>query len=459
MLHPQQQQQQQQLHASSIHSKQHSLSDPLHLLKDHHDSDPPSDSDYSSAASDSGCSSSSPPTLQPSDHGDVLSETSTDPIPGNMKVLDIRSKTVESMADSAHLARVVAQTLSTRETVFPASSARFDAEQNGRRGTNNNKVGVSTSPIIQDVLVRSIPTLVLYDDNGLNIFNDITHVDEYYITSAEMQIFKDKSNEIAQTHVGNNGVLIELGVGSMRKTRYLLDAIVSQNKSVTYYALDLSAQSLTQSLQPLALQFPTIKFVGLLGTYDDSLLYIKDHLPRDKGTTRTLLWLGTSIGNTTRKEAAEFLERVKNLAMQVGDVLLCGIDRRNDASVVKAAYDDSKGVTRAFILNGLRHVERIFGGERDELFPLSKFEYVSLYNAELGRHEAYYRSLEQQRVEVDVDSVSHVFEFEEGELIFIEYSIKYDGEDIKRLMEQSGLRWTKEWLDQTQRYSLHCFEK
>ncbi|KAJ3398190.1 hypothetical protein HDU80_009157 [Chytriomyces hyalinus] len=451
----------QQLHPS-IHSKDlPSFTDPLHLRKDH-DSDPPSDSEeYSSSASDSGFSSSSPPTLQLSDHGDAstLSESSRDPIPRNMTVLDIRSKSVESMADSAHLARVVAQTLSTRETVFPASSARFDAEQNGKRAFNNNNNTAGVSTPIQDVLVRSIPTLVLYDDNGLDIFNDITHVDEYYITNAEMQIFKDKSDEIAQAHVGNNGVLIELGVGSMRKTRYLLDAIVSQNKSVTYYALDLSAQSLTQSLQPLALQFPSIKFVGLLGTYDDSLLYIKDHLPRDSGSTRTLLWLGTSIGNTTRKEAAEFLERVKRLAMQDGDVLLCGIDRRNDASVVKAAYDDPKGVTRAFILNGLRHVERIFGGEMGELFPLSKFEYVSLYNADLGRHEAYYRSLEKQRVEVDVDSVPHVFEFEEGELIFIEYSIKYDAEDIKRLMDQSGLRWAKEWLDQTERYSLHCFAK
>ncbi|KAI8845367.1 histidine-specific methyltransferase [Chytriomyces cf. hyalinus JEL632] len=444
-----------QLHPSLI-SKEPLFTDGLHILKDH-ESDPPSDSEYSSSASDSGFSSSSPPTLQPSDHGDIstMSEASTEPSPSNMKVLDIRSKTVDSMADSAHLARVVAQTLSTRDTVFPASSARFDAEQNGNRASNGDG---GMNPI-QDVLVRSIPTLVLYDDNGLDIFNDITHVDEYYITNAEMQIFKDKSSEIAQTHVGDNGVLIELGVGSMRKTRHLLDAIVNQNKSVTYYALDLSAQSLTQSLQPLALQFPGIKFVGLLGTYDDSLLYIKDHLKRDENSTRTLLWLGTSIGNTTREEAAQFLARVKDCAMQEGDVLLCGIDRRNDAGIVKAAYDDSKGVTRAFILNGLRHVERIFGGERDQLFPLSKFEYVSLYNAELGRHEAYYRSLEQQRVEVDVDSVSHVFEFEEGELIFIEYSIKYDGEDIKQLMDQSGLRWAKEWADETQRYSLHCFAK
>ncbi|KAJ3233867.1 hypothetical protein HDU81_001930 [Chytriomyces hyalinus] len=450
------------LHLSQLHpsllSKEPLFTDGLHLVKDH-DDDPPSDSEYSSSsASDSGFSSSSPTTLQPSDHTDIstMSETSTDSIPSNMKVLDIRSKTVESMADSAHLARVVAQTLSTRATVFPASSARFDAEQNGRDATS--KDGAS-SPIIQDVLVRSIPTLVLYDDNGLDIFNDITHVDEYYITNAEMQIFKDKSSEITQKHIGDNGVLIELGVGSMRKTRYLLDAIVTQNKSVTYYALELSAQSLTQSLQPLALQFPTINFVGLLGTYDDSLLYIKDHLTREINTTRTLLWLGTSIGNSTREEAGQFLARVKDCAMQEGDVLLCGIDRRNDASIVKAAYDDPQGVTRAFILNGLRHVERIFGGEQDELFPLSKFEYVSLYNAELGRHEAYYRSLEQQRVEVNVDNVSHVFEFEEGELIFIEYSIKYDGKDIKQLMDQSGLRWAREWADETQRYSLHCFEK
>ena len=263
----------------------------------------------------------------------------------------------------------------------------------------------------------------------------------------------------------------------MRKTRYLLESLVRQKKSVTYYALDLSEKSLVESLSPLASNFPSIKFVGLLGTYDDSLAYIRERVPDTHPITglpvsRTLLWFGSSIGNYSRcfifvcffvfllvsssffaiigdtllkkkvfgfksssippkparTEAASFLAKVRREATRVGDMFLCGIDRRNDPQTVKLAYDDPKGITREFCLNGLDHVDRILSDGQSnskKIIDRSLFEYVSVYNEVLGRHEAYYRSKEAQKIVIPASkSLSRpedvVIDLEEGELINVE---------------------------------------
>ncbi|KAI9341189.1 histidine-specific methyltransferase [Obelidium mucronatum] len=311
----------------------------------------------------------------------------------------------------------------------------------------------------ETVAIRSIPTLVLYDDRGLDIYDKITYVEEYYLTNAEMQIFMDQGDEIMETCVGDGGVLIELGVGSMRKTKYLLDSIVKQGKSVTYYALDLSEQSLSSSLTPLAESYPTIQFIGLLGTYDDSLSYIQTNIPRPKDSTRTILWLGSSIGNYTRQQAAAFLRNVTTLAMETGDTFLCGIDRRNAPEIVKLAYDDPKKITRDFIMNGLKNTEHILGYAENSLFQQELFEYVSIYNDVLGRHEAYYRSLEAQVLEIQVDGVKHEIALEKGELINVEYSTKYSAGEVQTLVNEAGFYWASQWTDKTERYDMHCFQK
>ncbi|KAI9338099.1 hypothetical protein DFJ73DRAFT_628708 [Zopfochytrium polystomum] len=324
--------------------------------------------------------------------------------------------------------------------------------------------------------LRSIPTLVLYDDRGLDLFDQITYLDEYYLTNAEIDVFERWGDEMMAACVEDGGILVELGVGSMRKTKYLLESLVRQNKSVTYYALDLSEKSLVESLAPLAQNFPSIRCVGLLGTYEDSLAYIRDRVPSADPTTgrkltRTILWLGSSIGNLTRSDAAAFLEKVRREAMRVGDTFLCGIDRRNDPAVVKLAYDDPKGITRDFCLNGLHHVNRILtgcssGGKATStirVFDPDSFEYVSIYNDVLGRHEAYYRSRVAQTVripaapEIGIPTDVAVL-LEEGELINVEYSVKYSAAEVKTLVEKAGFYSPGKWTDVTGRYDVHLFQ-
>jgi len=202
----------------------------------------------------------------------------------------------------------------------------------------------------------------------------------------------------------------------MRKTKYLFDAIVRQKKSVTYYALDLSEDTLRQGVEEMASAFPSIHVVGLLGTYDDSLAWINENLPNKR---KTVLWLGSSIGNFTREDALNFVDSLKSQAMGVGDQFLIGIDRRNDSAKIELAYNDPAGITRDFIMNGLSHINKILGKPS---FEKDAFEYVSLYNSIEGRHEAYYKSKKNQTIHVGKTGVT--VDLKLGELIHIEYSHK-----------------------------------
>jgi uncharacterized SAM-dependent methyltransferase len=61
------------------------------------------------------------------------------------------------------------------------------------------------------------------------------------------------------------------------------------------------------------------------------------------GGSKVIMWLGSSVGNCGREEAGAFLRQIQQQAMGPGDVLLLGIDRRNEPAKVAAAYNDAQG--------------------------------------------------------------------------------------------------------------------
>ncbi len=59
---------------------------------------------------------------------------------------------------------------------------------------------------------KKMPTMLLYDEQGLKLFEDITYLDEYYLTNAEIEILERHANNIAQ-HVQSGSQIVELGSG------------------------------------------------------------------------------------------------------------------------------------------------------------------------------------------------------------------------------------------------------
>ena len=60
----------------------------------------------------------------------------------------------------------------------------------------------------------NLPTVILYDEPGLKLFEQITYLEEYYLTNCEIAILKSKSDEIAKRlGLKDGGIVVELGSG------------------------------------------------------------------------------------------------------------------------------------------------------------------------------------------------------------------------------------------------------
>lgn len=290
----------------------------------------------------------------------------------------------------------------------------------------------------------------------------------------------------------STGSVIELGAGSLKKTSVLLQAIsytiLSESllDKVNYYALDLEHGQLVTTLDQLEQTIPKAvttsvsmdgengsrevgdkKVVarGICASYDDALPFLKQGKLDDTDTVhserKNILFLGSSIGNYSREEGADFLKKISDEAMTVGDTLLIGIDGCDDGPRIEKAYNDSLGVTRAFILNGVEHVSRILGDEVG--LKKDQFEYANRYNSREGRHEAYLKAKESFTISLpesgtpDGGKVS----FEKDELIAIERSYKYTDLEALKLFSSAGLRLVQKWTDDkvTGTYHLYLLEK
>ena len=59
---------------------------------------------------------------------------------------------------------------------------------------------------------KTLPTLLLYDEAGLRLFEEITYLDEYYLTNQEIWILENYADRIAE-RIPNDSLIVELGSG------------------------------------------------------------------------------------------------------------------------------------------------------------------------------------------------------------------------------------------------------
>jgi L-histidine Nalpha-methyltransferase / hercynylcysteine S-oxide synthase len=59
---------------------------------------------------------------------------------------------------------------------------------------------------------KTLPTLLLYDEPGLKLFERITYLEEYYLTNAEIDVLNTHADEIA-ARIPAKSMLVELGSG------------------------------------------------------------------------------------------------------------------------------------------------------------------------------------------------------------------------------------------------------
>ncbi|KAL7627452.1 hypothetical protein AAE478_001645 [Parahypoxylon ruwenzoriense] len=107
---------------------------------------------------------------------------------------------------------------------------------------------------------RKLPTLLLYDEKGLQLFEEVRE--------GQLLIILRRSAAAIAKAIPSGSLVLELGSGNLRKVALLLQALEDAGKKIDYYALDLSRDELSRTLA----QLPTFRHIrchGLLGTYDD----------------------------------------------------------------------------------------------------------------------------------------------------------------------------------------------
>jgi len=285
----------------------------------------------------------------------------------------------------------------------------------------------------------------LYDELGSQLFEAICRVEEYYLMRAESEILSRHADEIINSLPACK-TLIELGSGSAEKTRMIIEALLRQQSSLLFIPVDISASALKKSCTILLQAYPQLQIRAYAADYFDGLAALT---PLGEAPV-LMLFLGSNIGNFKKTEALSFLRAIRRV-LRPGDALLLGADLKKDRVTLEAAYNDSLGVTRAFILNELARVNRELDGE----FDLRGFDLKSIYDDAAGRVDVYLESKCDQSVAIRNLQMSVTFK--EGERIHMENAYKYNREDLSALADESGFALTRMWLDGRGRFSSSLF--
>lgn len=269
---------------------------------------------------------------------------------------------------------------------------------------------------------KAVSPKYFYDEAGSQLFEAITKLPEYYLTRTETGILEDNRDDIAQW-VGPDACLVEYGSGSSAKTRILLEAC----RPAAYVPVDISRGQLLSSAREIYEDFGDLAVYPTCADYSRSF-----ELPSaTTGLRKVAFFPGSTIGNFEAEAVPDFLKGVADVVGQ-GGRLIIGVDTKKAESMLKAAYNDAEGVTRAFNLNVLRHINALAGAD----FDTENFEHQALYNRQRGRVEMYLSSTVAQTVRVN----GALVEFEQGERIRTEYSYKYKADEFASLAEKAGLR-------------------
>jgi len=282
---------------------------------------------------------------------------------------------------------------------------------------------------------KTLPATLFYDARGAKLFEEICELPEYYLTRTDIAILQEHAEDLAAL-IGKRAALIELGSGAATKVRILLAAM---QEPLAYIPIDVAREQLMREAAARAKEFPGIRVLPLWADYSEDLTLPK--LPAE--ARRVAFFPGSTIGNLEPQEASQFLRKVRSLVGPSGAMIL-GVDRRKNQEVLHAAYNDAAGVTAAFNLNMLAHLNREFGGK----FDLAKFRHVAFFNDQESRIEMHLESLVAQKVQVAGES----FQFTAGETIRTEVSYKYDLPRLEAVTGKGGWRIEKLFTDQEERF-------
>lgn len=282
---------------------------------------------------------------------------------------------------------------------------------------------------------KELPSKYLYDEVGSAIFEVISFLPQYGLTRADERLLRRHARDIVEL-LPTPVAVAELGSGSGKKTRWILEALCRRQRT-SYYPIEISPTALAMCARELG-DIDSISIVGFEREYLDGLLEVAAQ--RKKGEHLLILFLGSTIGNFDRAAGINFLREVRRV-LEPGDTMLLGTDLEKSTAQLIGAYDDDLGITAAFNLNLLARINR----ELDADFDLSRFEHHARINHEARSVEMHLRS--KCRQSVNIPGSELLVEFLEDESIWTESSHKYSAEEVFQIARASGFRCQAQWID------------
>ena len=309
------------------------------------------------------------------------------------------------------------------------SSPRVDVlvdEDDGRRALHHATVRSLQAE------VKQLPTVWLYDEAGSQLYEQITQLPEYYLPRREGEILRARAGAIAGSTQART--VVELGAGTAKNTRLLLGALDSAGTLERFVPLDVSEQTLRASAQAIAAAYPGVFVHAVVGDFER-------HLGALPGAGRRLIaFLGSTIGNLYPEQRGRFLGTLASV-LAPDDAFLVGVDLVKDAARLEAAYNDSRGVTEAFVRNALTDVNR----ELDATFDQRRFVYDARWDPGQGWMDIGLRA--RQAHTVSIEQLELEVAFEESEPLRIEVSSKFRRNQVELEVTRAGLRIESWWTD------------
>lgn len=285
---------------------------------------------------------------------------------------------------------------------------------------------------------KHLPCRLLYDARGAELFEQICELDEYYLTRSEIALLDEHLPVIARA-LGERARAIEPGSGAGTKTRMLLSAL---DRPASYVPIDVSLEQLEYNALALRREYPGLEVQPVHADYTAAFA-----LPSTTVTCgQTLVFFpGSTIGNFEPSDATAFLKRFGELAGP-GASLLLGADANADPASLLRAYDDREGVTAAFDLNLLAHLNR----SHQATFDLGAFAHRATWDPIRSRIEMHLVSRRRQTVNVGGTR----FELERDEPIVTEHCYKHRPEVLAELLARSGWQVQRVFSDPEERMRL-----
>jgi dimethylhistidine N-methyltransferase len=278
-----------------------------------------------------------------------------------------------------------------------------------------------------------------YDEIGSRLFEAITLLDEYYPTRVEKSIMKMREQQIASA-VGTCDVLLDLGAGNCAKASDLFNSVNPKQ----YLGLDISKDFLEVAIAELQKKFPHIEMRAQVCDLSKPLSF-----PDLADKKKTFFYPGSSIGNFNPNQVSNFFKNIATICDGSGGLLI-GVDLVKDSDVLQKAYDDSLGITAAFNLNVLKHLNRIIGSD----FDVADWKHFAIFNQIESRIEMHLRA----KRDVSVTWPSQSIHFKAGEMIHTENSYKYTKASFSDLLIKAGFRNIQTWTDPKDLFMV-CYAK